>query len=334
MTRKRKLQQVQGGRPKRLSQQPQKNPNGGGSGNAPVKKHKQQHRAEAPTIPFESHERILLIGEGDLSFAASLIEHHGCTNVTATVLEKDEKELLEKYPHAEAHAASIRGDGGKKEQDDEANQEVEGNKTGESSDGGEDEGQDYDVEADEFEGFDDDDDEDSIKPKPTLPRNNKLLFNIDATKPLPSLIRTPHDHIIFNFPHVGGKSTDINHQVRYNQSLLVAFFQGVLPALSPGGSIVVTLFEGEPYTLWNIRDLGRHAGLAVEKSFRFQSVAYPGYKHARTLGVVRRKDGEVGGGWKREERAARSYVFRRKGEVRQVKKKRKKSDDSSDDEDD
>ncbi|CAM1502982.1 Fc.00g077580.m01.CDS01 [Cosmosporella sp. VM-42] len=345
MTRKRKLQHAERSRPKTLATQSKKSPNGAGSGNAPpVKKHKQQHKPEAPTIPFEYHQRILLIGEGDLSFAVSLIEHHGCANVTATVLEKDEKELLEKYPHAEAHAAVIRGkvekEQDQKEKDGESNRKEKDNMDDESQKSDEDKEQDDDqddnLEDDEFEGFDDDEDndEDSIKPRPNLPRNNKLLFNIDATKPPPSLLRTPHDTIIFNFPHVGGKSTDINRQVRHNQSLLVSFFQRILPGLAPGGSIVVTLFEGEPYTLWNIRDLGRHAGLAVEKSFRFQSAAYPGYKHARTLGVVRRKDGEVGGGWRGEERAARSFVFRRKGDIKEVvAKKTKKGNDSSDDED-
>lgn len=97
---------------------------------------------------------------------------------------------------------------------------------------------------------------------------------------------------------------------------MVAFFKHATPSLSPtpGSSIIVTLFEGEPYTLWNIRDLARHSGLEVKQSFRFQSGAYPGYKHARTLGVVKGKNGEVGAGWKGEERAARSFEFVRKGE--------------------
>lgn len=78
------------------------------------------------------------------------------------------------------------------------------------------------------------------------------------------------------------------------------------PATDPS-AIIVTLFESEPYTLWNIRDLARHVGLKVSRSFKFQAAAYPGYRHARTLGNV---DGVVGGGaWRGEERAARTYVF-------------------------
>lgn len=133
---------------------------------------------------------------------------------------------------------------------------------------------------------------------------------------------------------MGGKSTDVNRQVRYNQELLVEFFKRALLSLAPGGTIIVTLFEGEPYTLWNVRDLARHSGLQVERSFRFQASAYPGYHHARTLGVVKNKQGDVGGGWKGEDRAARSYVFVRKDEVpKAVSKKRKRSGDDEDSDD-
>ena len=71
-----------------------------------------------------------------------------------------------------------------------------------------------------------------------------------------------------------------------------------------------------PYSLWNIRDLGRHAGLAVERSFKFQAIAYPGYEHARTIGVVKNKDGEEAEApWKGEKRASRTYVFMRKEDL-------------------
>jgi 25S rRNA (uracil2634-N3)-methyltransferase len=96
----------------------------------------------------------------------------------------------------------------------------------------------------------------------------------------------------------------------------------------------VTLFEGVPYTLWNIRDLGRHSGLEVKESFKFQATAYPGYRHARTLGVVKGKNGEVGGGWKGEERPARSYVFVRKGEGAVVGDSKRKREESTDEEPD
>lgn len=115
----------------------------------------------------------------------------------------------------------------------------------------------------------------------------------------------------------------------------MSFFKSALPSLAPGGTIIVTLFEGEPYTLWNIRDLGRHSGLQVERSFRFQASAYPDYHHARTLGVVRNKKGEIGAGWKGEDREARSYIFIRKGDqAPQVPSKRTRENASSDGEED
>jgi 25S rRNA (uracil2634-N3)-methyltransferase len=117
--------------------------------------------------------------------------------------------------------------------------------------------------------------------------------------------------------------------------LLVNFFGRAIPSLAPHGSIIVTLFEGMPYTLWNIRDLARHSGLAVERSFKFQAAAYPGYHHARTLGVVKTGAGEASEtGWKGEERPARSFVFVKKEDVAPVAAKRKRVDDKTESEND
>lgn len=180
----------------------------------------------------------------------------------------------------------------------------------------------------------------------------RVLYGVDATRldrAGKEIRKGEFDRIMFNFPHVGGLTKDVNRQVRHNQGmrlsqrrmtigakinfrfleLLVGFFRSAIPLLAPLGSIVVTIFDGEPYELWNIRDLARHVGLKVERSFKFQASAYPGYKHARTLGNI--KDG---GGWKGEDRGARTYMFEVKDGVEPQVLHRKRSDESTDDEDD
>ena len=236
-------------------------------------------------VPFGTYDHILLVGEGDFSFTKSLVEEHGCANVTATSFDSLE-DVCSKYPTFAATQAQL------------------------------------------------------TSLTPPVP----LHHGIDATKLSSyKALKCPRDAqdasdpvsgwdtIAFLFPHVGGLSTHVHRQVRANQALLVAFFTACLESTTPrqrlrileqqanrhnlvqrrpreflrmGGRILVALFEGEPYSLWNIRDLARHAGLKVVESWRFDASLYPGYGHVRTLGAL-----EGGGGWRGEDREARMYVF-------------------------
>ncbi|UKZ71775.1 uncharacterized protein TrAtP1_012722 [Trichoderma atroviride] len=175
MAKRRKLQHQKGpqrptARPQQKDQGPSKKPL------QPAKKqHRQQHHDE-PIIPFSPSDRILLVGEADLSFAASIIQHHGCTNVTATVLERDHAELVEKYPAVDTNIAVVN-----RRPDADAPPASPGHGAGSDAGHSEEEepAQDYS-----------DEDSQARRHKPVA-ITNKLIYNVDATKFPSSIARTP-----------------------------------------------------------------------------------------------------------------------------------------------
>ncbi|KAF2714987.1 hypothetical protein K504DRAFT_333012, partial [Pleomassaria siparia CBS 279.74] len=246
----------------------------------------QPQASQKHEVPFGAYDNILLVGEGDFSFAHSLCTEHGCANVTATSFDA---------------------------------------------------GEDVEIKYSQFEKIQ----SDLLELTPPVPIHHSIdATKLSAYKSLRHKNEDgneePWDTVAFMFPHTGGLSTDVNRQVRANQALLVGFFEsclemkstkpsaagvqakdgpapqkkkkknssGRMPFLKVGGKVIVTLFEGSPYTLWNVRDLARHTGLKVVESFKFCFADYPGYSHVRTLGTIK---GD--GGWKGEEREARMYVF-------------------------
>jgi 25S rRNA (uracil2634-N3)-methyltransferase len=247
---------------------------------------------------------------GDFSFALSLRKFHAVRRITATCFDSENK-LGEKYPQAIENIASLFQISPSpilqtKESDDEFDDN------------------DYDDGWQNLEDGGNDQRETDEKSKVTV----AVYYSIDATKlhkQQRALKAQKFDRIAFMFPHVGGLTKDQDRQIHYNQELLQGYFKSARELLVPKtGTILVTLFEGMPYELWNIKALAKDAGLVTHRSFRFDASEYPGYKHVRTLGNIK---GGGGGAWKVEDRLARVYVFGLEG-VPPTQKKRMRHDGS------
>lgn len=89
--------------------------------------------------------------------------------------------------------------------------------------------------------------------------------------------------------------------------------------------IVLSVFDGEPYDSWNIKSLSKTLGLKVERSSAFQWDMFPGYHHRRT-------NSEQDTTKAASERKARIYVFEKfiKSKHAQSKKAQDESDSDSD----
>ncbi|KAG8723486.1 hypothetical protein FRC09_003150 [Ceratobasidium sp. 395] len=211
-------------------------------GGGTSKKAKQGKGEKRYTIPFCAEDMILLVGEGNFSFAHSLLDHPSIphlppSNITATAYDS-EPECLSKYPDATAHISALRTAGVTVL---------------------------FNVDATHLE--------------KTFKKGQKW------------------DKVVWNFPHVGMGIADVERNVVANQRALLGFLKSVAGVLERGvvvdpstkgkgkgreraqveaddedegegeegsdlglkcaGSVLVTLREQEPYTLWDLPRLAK-----------------------------------------------------------------------------
>ena len=121
-----------------------------------------------PTVPFDSANRILLVGDGDFSFSHSLLSAHGCYSLVATSYDM-RSAVISKYPQASGHLEALENE-----------------------------------------------------------KSCRVIHGVNASKLGCSGVsdgggkeirQGRFDRIVFNFPHVGGLTKDVNRQVRHNQGI-------------------------------------------------------------------------------------------------------------------
>ena len=126
-----------------------------------------------------------------------------------------------------------------------------------------------------------------------LEENGAMVLNgIDATKLHEVLeIRTGEkfDRIIWNFPCIGqGLSAGADGQsseMEANKTLVKDFFRSAAQLLSPEGEVHVAHKTIEPFSWWQMPQLGRESdsGLDLACSLVFDRALFPGYVNRKAL---------------------------------------------------
>lgn len=109
------------------------------------------------------------------------------------------------------------------------------------------------------------------------------------------------DCIVFNFPHTGKGIKDMERNIAVHQDLVLKFFQsckaffellrnnrGLLSSDTKSkDNVLMALFDGEPYDSWDVRKIAKTNGFKAERSGKFCWDLFPGYKHRRTNGGLK-----------------------------------------------
>ncbi|KAI9247116.1 hypothetical protein EDC94DRAFT_529193 [Helicostylum pulchrum] len=198
---------------------------------------------------FSSKDKILLVGEGNFSFARSLAENYleeGSENLVATCYDT-EKVLYEKYEEAKENVEFVREFGGTVY---------------------------FEVDATD------------LSKEVKKNRYTKIIFNFPHAG---SGIKDQDRNIVANQKLLNGffdsaaplLTKASKGEIPANKSES----RQVEDDIVPDGEIHVTMKTIQPYNLWAIKSLVKAKGvLAVKGTSPFYPDDFPGYEHRRTLG--------------------------------------------------
>lgn len=266
----------------------------GGVGHKKSKKHAHHQQHLKGIVPFNKDQTLLLVGEGDFSFARALIEENLILAENLVATSYDSKAIvIEKYPHVEETLKFLEDEGVIVEYEIDATNLVKSFKLKASG-----------------------------KRKhtsifPSYKRLDNIMFNFPHTgRGMKDQLRNIRDHQQL----VDGYFKSCKEIYGLVNNSLSNDFAGYNTSSDSAeqGQIILSLFEGEPYNSWNIKILGRSNNLKVERSGKFDFARFPGYEHRRTDGMGNTTKPAI-------QRDARVYVFTDFG-VLKVKEK-KDSDD-------
>lgn len=248
---------------------------------------------------FRPHFRTLLVGEGNFSFARSLIriweaeqvaqkmeaERRGeCAlkvavddlpgfNMVATGYDP-KTELLEKYPDAKEIVAELKGKGASVLSAVDATALLDSKRV--------------------------------IRCLSELCSMQHFNLGIDD--------QFGFDRIVFNFPHLGCGVKDTEENSKQHREMLQKFFLSAYSVLSKEGQVLVTIKTGEPYDGWRVPSIALETGLfEVRCSIPFSPDFFPGYEHRRTVGAPS-NELEANLDIKSRKASARTLVFVKKQE--------------------